>query len=45
MEERENNQLRLAALYRRMGDLWSEDDITDLSIVMNSCTMRFGYTL
>ncbi|KAL3722039.1 hypothetical protein ACJRO7_034397 [Eucalyptus globulus] len=30
MNERENNQLRLVALCRRMVDLWSEEDITDL---------------
>lgn len=30
MDDREENHLRLAALCRRMGDLWSEDDITDL---------------
>ncbi|KAK2631992.1 hypothetical protein EUGRSUZ_L02151 [Eucalyptus grandis] len=30
MADREENHLRLAALCHRMGDLWSEDDITDL---------------
>lgn len=30
MDKLKENQLRLAALCKRMGDLWSEDEVTEL---------------